>query len=133
MIEGKGVLNTDNAGKSKNSVVNSKSVNNMKVMRLISHFKDIKDEKTKEKILKLYYNQSGSLRTSVPYVTEKDIQNEDYKKKQEKKWLNNKGIAPTLKQLDANYVTNDVNYNLPYGKPIAEYKYRDSGKNTMFS
>lgn len=35
-------------------------------------------------------------------------------------------MIPSYKKSDYYLVPNGVNYNLPYGKPISEYEYRDS-------
>ena len=36
-------------------------------------------------------------------------------------------MVPSLKSSD-NFIVNDVNYNLPYGKPIFEYEFREESK-----
>jgi hypothetical protein len=108
----------------------SKDNNNIKIMRLISHLKDIKDQKVKDKIVKLYYKQAvnmclykSSLRISEPYVTEKTHKYHDHLDNK-KKWLNQKGMVPSYKNSE-HFIPNDVNYNLPYGKPISEYIFRE--------
>ena len=51
-------VNTENNDARTSRPLNTKKNSNIKIMRLISHLKDIKDEKVKEKIVNLYYSQA---------------------------------------------------------------------------
>lgn len=50
--------------------ISKSTTNDIKIMRLISHLNDIKDEKMKDKIVKLYYKQAVNKRFKkrVAYV-----------------------------------------------------------------
>lgn len=63
------------------------------------------------------------MRTSEPYITEKTHKFKEYLDNK-KKWVNEKGMIPTLRHSD-HFITSDVNYNLPFGKPISEYVFRE--------
>lgn len=64
------------------------------------------------------------MRTSAPYIPENNIVYKDHLENK-KKWMNKKGMLPSLRHSDNNIILNDVNYNLPFGKPISDYVYRD--------
>ena len=64
------------------------------------------------------------MRTSSPYVTENTLQYKDYLENK-KKWIHEKGLLPVINKPKPNFIPNKVNFEIPYGKPIASYNFRD--------
>jgi len=114
-----------NAPKVLASKLVSKSNQDLKMMiKMATHLNEIDDQNVKKRVLKEYYKKSPTLRTGAPYITEDNIQFNDYVENK-KKWINEKGLLPVINKPRPNYISNNLHYDLPYSKPVALYSFRD--------